>query len=57
MDGLYQLDPMTLLILCVSILIMVLVLFAKFIHILLKLAIIAVMALVILYFLREAGII
>ena len=50
-------DPMTILVPVVAILIIGLTLFAKFIHVLLKLAIIAVMVLCILYFLREAGII
>jgi len=56
MEFLNQLDPMTTIVLIASTLIIVLVLFAKFIHIILKLAIIAVMVLCILYYLRQAGI-
>ena len=57
MDFLQQLDPMTVIVLIASALIIVFVLFARFIKGILKLAIIAVMIFCILYFLRQAGII
>ncbi len=57
MDFLQTLDSTTLLVLISAGLIILLVLFAKFIKGILKLAIIAVMALCIIYFLRQAGVI
>jgi len=57
MEFIHQLDPMTAIILIAATLIVVLVLFSKFMHIILKLAIIAVMVFCMLYFLRQAGII
>ncbi len=55
MDFIQSLDPMTTVILLAAAIITVLVLFAKFIKGILKLAIIAVMVLLIVYFLRQAG--
>lgn len=57
MDFLSKLDPMTAIILISAVLIIGFVLFAKAIKGLLKLAVIAVMLVFILYFLRQAGII
>ena len=57
MDALSKLDPMTVIILASVVLVIGFVLFAKFIKGLLKIAIIAVMLVCILYFLRQAGIV
>ncbi len=51
-----SLEPMTVIVLIAAVMIMALTFFSKFIHFMLKLAIIAVMVLVILYFLRQEGI-
>jgi len=55
-DKLASLDPTTAVVLIAAVVIMVIVLFAKFIKGTLKLAIITAMLLCILYFLRQAGV-
>lgn len=57
MENLQNIDPTTAMVLIAACAIIVLVLFAKFIKGLLKLAIITSMIACILYFLRQAGII
>ncbi len=57
MEALSNLEPMTLMILISAGLIIVFTLFARFIKGTLKLAIIVVMGLLILYFLRQEGVI
>ena len=57
MENLHNIDPTTAVILIAACAIIVLVLFAKFIKGLLKIAIITSMIACILYFLRQAGII
>jgi hypothetical protein len=56
MNEFQPLDPMTGLVVMAALIIIGLTLFSKFIHFILKLAIIAVMVLCILYVLREAGV-
>ena len=57
MENLQNIDPTTAMVLIAACAIIILVLFAKFIKGLLKLAIITAMIACILYFLRQAGII
>ena len=57
MENLQNIDPTTAVVLIAASVIIVLVLFAKFIKGLLKIAIITTMIACILYFLRQAGII
>ena len=57
METIQTFDPMTAIILLTACVVMVIVLFAKFIRLALKLAIIAVMLLIVLYFLRQMGLV
>ena len=57
MENLQNIDPTTAMVLIAACVIIVLVLYAKFIKVLLKIAIITSMIACILYFLRQAGII